>query len=654
MHGRSGPRIIPLIIVGALVLAAASTAMGSDMGQAAAGQVNEASYHDFLENWLYAHDGDDRGSGPEHDLARDNIAFLFESYGLSVTLEPFDYWAGTYYNVVGTKWGTIWPDQVYIVGAHYDSLDNPGADDDASGVALLLETARILCQYDAAYTLRFVAFDRKEQALSGSLAYVDAHLSDDICGMIQADMIAYDPGTDHALIYGRTDSAPIKDALGQAIDLYGGGLTHTIGGRLDLSDHAPFEDAGFQACLLVEGEVWSNPYHGTAMDSIDNPDNINDAFAVKMVRSVVGFLVDHAEVNVGAFTYPQGRPEFISPDGGTQVRVVVAHLGGSAPEPGTGLLHYDVGGGFETVPMEVVSENVYDAVFPAVACTQEVSYYVSAEAVGGEVFTDPEDAPATCYAATAAFGRIILLDDSFETHQGWTSGDVDDDATTGTWNRGDPEGTTAQPEDDHTPEPGAECWVTDSRAGFAPGDWDVDGGKTTLKSIIIDLSDTNDATISYFRWYSNDAGAAPGSDVLVVDVSNDGGATWVNVETIGPSGPGTSGGWIRHEFRLADYGAATDEIMLRFIASDDGDASLIEAAIDDFLVTGLLCDAMCPDPADGDMNDDGHADGIDIPAFVLGLLGDPTQDEICHGDFNGDRVLDADDIPDMVNALLSP
>ena len=63
--------------------------------------------------------------GAHHDLCRDNIQFTLQSYGLSVQLEPVDYWGSTYYNVVATKLGTVYPDQEIVVGAHYDSVSNP-------------------------------------------------------------------------------------------------------------------------------------------------------------------------------------------------------------------------------------------------------------------------------------------------------------------------------------------------------------------------------------------------------------------------------------------------------------------------------------------------------------------------------------------------
>ena len=300
---RATPRFGQCLCLLAIVLTAVavSPARASDDGMFAAEQVSLDSLYDIMDNWLYTHVGDDRGvGGAEHDLARDNIAWLMESYGLIVELEPFSYWGDTYHNVVGTLVGTTYPDQEYIIGAHFDSVGNPGADDNASGTAAVLEAARIISQYDSEYTIRFIAFDREEQGLIGSGAYVDDHWADDILGMISADMVAYDPDTNHCNIYGRTASDPIKADLAAAVTEYGDGLTYTIGGDTPYSNHAPFEQDGLQACLLIEGEVWANPYYHSSQDTFENPDNLNFPYHTKMTRCIVGWLVDQAGVIVEA------------------------------------------------------------------------------------------------------------------------------------------------------------------------------------------------------------------------------------------------------------------------------------------------------------------------------------------------------------------
>jgi len=293
---RSSPAAL-LLILGAAVGVPITGAAASEAGMAAAEQVSEASYRDFLDNWLYTHAGDNRGFGVEHDLARDNIEMFFLLYGFDVELHPFQYQSTTYYNVVATMTGTVHPDQEYIVGAHYDSADNPGADDDGSGTAALLEIARIVSQYESAYTIRIIAFDREEQGLVGSNAYVADVAGADILGMVQADMIAYNTGANSTDIYaGSSGSTDLQVTLIGAVNEYGDGLTpvqasNPPGG----SDHQPFANAGYQAVLIIED--WGNPYYHTQQDNVDVPGYIDYAYAARMTRSVVGWLVDAAEVD---------------------------------------------------------------------------------------------------------------------------------------------------------------------------------------------------------------------------------------------------------------------------------------------------------------------------------------------------------------------
>ena len=258
-------------------------------------QVSQTTYTNYLDNMLFTHLGDDRGYGSEHDLARTNIYSEFSSFGLSTTLHPFSYSGSTYYNVVGTHLGTTRPDDIFIIGAHYDSKDNPGADDNASGTAGVLEAARVLSQYEFEATLLFIGFDREEQGLYGSRAYAQEHTSDNILGMISLDMIAYNSGgSNKANIYGSDSSAELKQSLAEAISLYGNGLSSEIFGLSANSDHYSFESEGFQAALLIEYDARNNPYYHNANDSVDTTNYIDYAFATNMVSSSVGFFATSA------------------------------------------------------------------------------------------------------------------------------------------------------------------------------------------------------------------------------------------------------------------------------------------------------------------------------------------------------------------------
>lgn len=258
-------------------------------------QVSQSNYQHYLDDILYTHTGNNRGWNKQHDAARSNIYTTFNSFGLATSYDPFqcmhDGTMYTCHNVVSVQPGTTRPDDIFIIGAHYDSVGNPGADDNASGVAAILEAARVMSQYSFEATILYIAFDREEDGLIGSQAYVSEHLNDNILGMVSLDMIAYNPAGSYyntASIYGRSASNPIKQALQTSISQYGNGINAIINSGLDASDHAPFEWAGFNACLLIEAAAWSNPYYHQPQDSVDTPNYIDYAYATNMTRSAVG------------------------------------------------------------------------------------------------------------------------------------------------------------------------------------------------------------------------------------------------------------------------------------------------------------------------------------------------------------------------------
>ena len=350
-----------------------------------------------------------------------------------------------------------------------------------------------------------------------------------------------------------------------------------------------------------------------------------DATAVN--QGTQGFaLVISGDVDIQApafrISLPNGAPDVLEPGVATSFPVQITP-GDETIVPGSEQLFYRYdGGSFISSPLLGQGGDMYLATLPPAACSDMPEFYVQAQGSGGTVLTDPPNAPAGTFSAMVGTPSTPV-DDDMETDQGWTVGAPDDDATTGIWNRMDPEATEAQPEDDHTPAPGTMCWVTDGRAGSGLGTYDVDSGKTTLFSPVYDLSQASDPTISYWRWFSNNTGSEPNADVFVIDISNDGGNTWVNVETVGPDDAESSGGWFSHEFRAADFITLTSQVQLRFIASDEGGGSIVEAAVDDLLINDFTCDdASCPGDLNGDQMVDQEDLGILLSAYLLNADGD--------------------------------
>ena len=115
------------------------------------------------------------------------------------------------------------------------------------------------------------------------------------------DMIAYNPSGalhDQAYVYYADATAPlIAGELSDAITLYGDGLSTTIARLASASsDHYPFYAQGFDAALLIERNVWTNPNYHQALDSVDTANYIDYGYATKMTRGVVGYLATEAKV----------------------------------------------------------------------------------------------------------------------------------------------------------------------------------------------------------------------------------------------------------------------------------------------------------------------------------------------------------------------
>lgn len=339
---------------------------------------------------------------------------------------------------------------------------------------------------------------------------------------------------------------------------------------------------------------------------------------------------------------PEPLPTRVAPGVSLDFEVHVRALG-EGLIPGTPVLVYSLAGGASTVvPLAPLGGARYLASLPGATCGASPSFSVRAEGtLSGQVWL-PASAPTETFTFAVEEEFEIFVDD-FETDLGWTAGVIGDDATAGQWVRVDPIGTGAQPEDDHS-DPGSQCFVTGQGSpGGGLGEADVDGGTTTLLSPIFDLNGADDAMISYWRWFSNAAGAGANTETFTVDVSANGGLDWTNVETIGPSGPGTTGGWILNEFRLGDIVAATSQVQFRFVTQDPAPGSLVEAALDDFAIRLVGCTNDCNGNQIDDAGDIAAGTSADLNGNGLPDECECSTPLFVRGDANYDFSLDLSD-----------
>lgn len=320
-------------------------------------------------------------------------------------------------------------------------------------------------------------------------------------------------------------------------------------------------------------------------------------------------------------------PSTVNPAGGTEIRARVTANGDAHIVTGSVVLSLSDGSGVET-EIEGVEESAGQYLFttPPIACGSAVTYYISADSDLGETFVSPVGAPSLTYSAIVASSETVAFDDNFEANLGWTTAS---DASDGQWDRGIPAGNGDRGDPGADFDGSGRCYLTDNIAGNS----DVDNGTVTLTSPSMDARGT-ESFINYARWYSNTAGAAPQSDVFVVEVSNNGGSSWVNLETVGPSGTEVFGGWVERSFRINDvFATPSEQFRIRFMASDLGDGSVVEAAVDAVSIVSYTCDD--PPSCVADWNNDGDLNFFDVQGYLGAFTAqDPTADLTGEGVFN--------------------
>ncbi len=286
---------------------------------------------------------------PELVIERDYIRDRMEALGLDVRYQDFNLGDTSLDNVEGMLdgWG-LEGDTIYIACAHYDSISNapystaPGADDNASGVAAVLEAARVLSQYRYRHTLRFVTFAAEEQGLYGSYYYVVEARSagTDIGGAINLDMIAWDSDENNIMeIHAGTqsDSQALGTAFLSANATYGLSLVpeYITNGATRASDHARFWSQGYPAILVIEDFQDFNPYYHKTSDTLDK---LNLPYATKFVQATVATLAELAEIIPPGVNVEHSGPAMVVPGRLTSLVIQYANPG---PNPAAGVVITD-------------------------------------------------------------------------------------------------------------------------------------------------------------------------------------------------------------------------------------------------------------------------------------------------------------------------
>jgi hypothetical protein len=174
----------------------------------------------------------------------------------------------------------------------------------------------------------------------------------------------------------------------------------------------------------------------------------------------------------------------------------------------------------------------------------------------------------------------IVANDFEEAGEAWTQ-DATHTATTGAFVRIDPVATTHQPGDDTTPSPGVYAWITAQNPTGQVGVDDVDGGIAATRSPDYNLSAYGRVRLSMNYFHGQRDTGGDSGDFFKIDVSPNGGGSWVNLVQIGDVA--TSPVWRNLSVNLGDYITLTSQVRFRVQAADGTTVGeIIEGGIDDF------------------------------------------------------------------------
>ena len=298
---------------------------GFEEAEAVANQMNGENLMPWIEDLVEGHLSDPKlpcdgfevePMYPACELSRDSAmvfvegqlaAFGYAPERLVLEGEPL-----TATNIVAELPGATLPEEVVLLGAHFDAFHG-GADDNSSGVAVMLEAARVFATRRTKRTVRFIGFDLEEFGLLGSHRYVERGYADDVICAIILDTIAFasnrknsqdavtglpmgeddEVGDFIAVVGNQRALNPLQrlTALNHAFEFVelktvvaGGDGVYPITGQLMRSDHGAFWLRGKSAMMFTDSANFRNPnYH----QETDTPETLDPEFLEDVARLVI-------------------------------------------------------------------------------------------------------------------------------------------------------------------------------------------------------------------------------------------------------------------------------------------------------------------------------------------------------------------------------
>jgi Zn-dependent M28 family amino/carboxypeptidase len=262
--------------------------------------------------------GRNNHKGQSLDSARSYIAGQLQAAGYAVGFEEYISSGHTFANVIAELPGTARPGEIIIVGAHYDTIVGaPGADDNASGVAAVLELAALFSNKSFPRTIRFAAFVNEEPPYfmtSGMGSFISAKQSaekkEKIVAMISLEMLGYfkdNPGSQHYLpplnffypdqgnFIAFVGNLKSRSLVAESLRLFRkhakfpseGIAAPALLPGVSWSDHRSYWKHGYPAIMVTDTAFYRNPYYHSPQDTPDTLDYEKMVYIVNGIQNVL-------------------------------------------------------------------------------------------------------------------------------------------------------------------------------------------------------------------------------------------------------------------------------------------------------------------------------------------------------------------------------
>jgi len=514
-----------------------------------------------------------RADQPGATAAQNQLTGWLSGYGYAPTLQNFS--ASYSKNVVVQIPGLVDPGKIVVLGAHYDSINlsgsalaAPGADDNASGSAALLELARVLKSAGPfEHTIRMIWFSAEEFGLIGSDAAAALSKSggEQILGMLNMDMVAYRKAGDTRDCDFATNStsAALTDFADVTSALYVAGWASKKGVlSAGSSDHAAYTNHGFPSAFFFEDLTDFYAQIHTASDTTALSTNDWDLarMIARGVLATAATLAEPVDLQI-AHTPLADTTDAVGP---YALSATITSLTPAAVAGATVWYSGDNGQSWAGAPLSGAGAT-WSGLVPSFGSPKTIRYWIEATDAQGHTESSPSGAElGAAYHSFFVGTKSVLYATGFEAagDEGWTHGAL---SGTDDWQRGTPAGKAGDPGAAFA---GTKVWANDLGGSGYNGEYPANA-HNWLRSPSVNCSSASNVHLSFRRWLGVEDGLYDQAEVWVNNTK-----VWTNPSSAGGSNHTQDTSWQSIHLDVSAQAAGVASTRVEFRLKSDGGLQL--------------------------------------------------------------------------------